>query len=342
MPDDLTTPLDPPAQAPARRWQEALREGFSRPRDLLDFLHIDPRLPALEAGMLRDFPMRVPRGYAGRMHRGDPCDPLFLQVWPSAKEAQIVPGFGIDAVGDQTASRGDGLIQKYRGRALLVTTGACAVHCRYCFRRHFPYTDDLASRGRWRPALAQIARDSSVSEIILSGGDPLALSDPLLLDLIQGLNAIPHLRRLRFHSRLPIVLPERIDDGLLSVLAESRFDTVMVVHANHAQELDDSVAEACARMRHTGITLLNQSVLLRNVNDDTAALIDLQQKLFSIGILPYYLHLVDRVQGAAHFEVPEGRGRQLMREISAELPGYLVPRLAREIPGQPAKQWIQW
>lgn len=342
MPDDLVVPAKSRSSSPASGWQRAMREGFSRPEDLAAFLELDPETPALGPGPHKPFPLRVPRGYAARMRKRDPVDPLLLQVWPSPDEASLVAGFGLDAVGDLNASQGNGLIHKYKGRALLITTGACAVHCRYCFRRHFPYQDDLASRGRWQAALESIASDDSLSEIILSGGDPLALSNAQLSELIAGLEKIPHLRRLRIHSRLPIVLPERIDSTLLELLDRPRLETVMVVHANHPQEIDRTVGIACKKMRHRGIHLLNQSVLLKNVNDCPDTLVQLQQKLFSFGILPYYLHLVDRVHGVAHFEVSEDRGRQLMRQISAELPGYLVPRLAREVPGQPAKQWIRW
>lgn len=339
--------LQPGPLLPAHResvpgWQCALREAFSRPADLLAYLELDPTLPMLDFERLRSFPLRVPRGFAARMRKGDPQDPLFLQVWPSAREAEPVPGFVRDAVGDLDAAVGDGLLHKYQGRALLITTGACAVHCRYCFRRHFPYSDSLAARARWQPALDRLQADDSISEAILSGGDPLSLSDERLAELFQGLAGISHLRRLRIHTRQPIVLPERVDAGLLQILGSVPIDKVMVLHANHAQELDASVALACRDLRESGWVLLNQSVLLRGVNDSTEALRDLHERLFGLGVLPYYLHLVDRVEGAAHFEVAEFRARQLMKELSNSSPGYLVPRLAREVPGEAAKSWVSW
>lgn len=328
------------AQAPA--WQHALRQAFHKPADLLAYLELDPELPALDLPRLRQFPLRVPRSYAARMRKGDPNDPLFLQVWPAAREAHAVPGFVRDAVGDLDANAGDGVLHKYQGRALLITTGACAVHCRYCFRRHFPYTESLAARGHWQPALARLDADPSIVEAILSGGDPLSLSDERLQELLEGLARISHLRRIRIHTRQPIVLPERVDAGLLKILAAVPLDKVMVLHANHAQELDEPVRDACRALRDAGWTLLNQSVLLRGVNDTSSALLALHERLFSLGVLPYYLHVMDRVEGAAHFEVSEDRAVRLMRDLSQRSPGYLVPRLAREVPGEPAKTWIPW
>lgn len=338
------TPLVPrPARGDtAPGWQHALREAFSRPADLLEYLELDPGMPVLDFDRLRHFPLRVPRGFAARMRKGDPSDPLFLQVWPSAREAQAAPGFLQDAVGDLDAAVGDGVLHKYQGRALLITTGACAVHCRYCFRRHFPYSDSLAARAHWQPALERLQADESVSEAILSGGDPLSVSDERLEALLDGLVRIPHLRRLRIHTRQPIVLPERVDAALLQILRAVPMDKVMVLHANHAQELDASVERACRDLRDAGWILLNQSVLLRGVNDRVPVLRSLHERLFELGVLPYYLHLVDRVEGAAHFEVLEDRARQLMKELSSGSPGYLVPRLAREVPGEPAKTWLSW
>lgn len=330
----------PASQAPA--WQHALRTAFTRPAELLAYLDLDPALPALEAERLRDFPLRVPRGFAARMRKGDPKDPLFLQVWPSNREGESAPGFVQDAVGDLASAVGDGVLHKYHGRALLITTGACAVHCRYCFRRHFPYSDALAARGHWQPALERLAADPSIREAILSGGDPLSLSDERLAELLEGLARIPHLERVRIHTRQPIVLPERVDAGLLRILDALPLPKVMVLHANHANELDAEVGVALGRLRGAGLTLLNQSVLLREVNDTPGALLSLHERLFSLGVLPYYLHVMDRVDGAAHFEVADDQARALMRGLSSQAPGYLVPRLAREVPGEPAKSWLSW
>lgn len=327
-------------QAPV--WQHALRAAFTRPAELLAYLELDPDLPSLDAERLRDFPLRVPRGFAARMRKGDPKDPLFLQVWPSAREAEPAPGFVQDAVGDLASAVGDGVLHKYQGRALLITTGACAVHCRYCFRRHFPYSDALAARGHWQPALERLAADPSIREAILSGGDPLSLSDERLAELFEGLARIPHLERLRIHTRQPIVLPERVDAGLLRILDAVPIPKVMVLHANHANELAPDVGAALGRLRGAGLTLLNQSVLLREVNDTPEALLSLHARLFSLGVLPYYLHTMDRVDGAAHFEVSDDQAGSLMRAISSQAPGYLVPRLAREVPGEPAKSWLSW
>ena len=331
-----------PESRQAPLWQHALREAFTRPQDLLAFLELEGHLPALDSARLGGFPLRVPRSFAMRMRKGDPYDPLFLQVWPAARESLAAPGFVHDAVGDLASAHDDGVIHKYQGRVLLIATGACAVHCRYCFRRHFPYSERLAARDRWRPALAHIAADSSISEVILSGGDPLSLSDERLGELFEGIQSIAHVRRLRIHTRQPVVLPERVDAGLLKLLRSLSLNTAMVLHVNHAQELDGAVEAACRALREAGLTLLNQSVLLAGVNDTVHTLEALHERLFACGVLPYYLHVLDRVEGAAHFEVPETRARELMRELSRRSPGYLIPRLAREVPGEPAKTLLPW
>lgn len=335
-------PSQPQNGQRAPLWQHELRQAFSRPAELAAYLGLDPALPALDLHRLRNFPLRVPRGFAARMRKGDPHDPLLRQVWPASAEAIDTPGFVIDAVGDLNRARGGGIIHKYRGRVLLIATGACAVHCRYCFRRHFPYSEQLAAREHWQAALDEIAGDASIQEVILSGGDPLSLSDDKLAELVEALDAIPHLKRLRLHTRQPVVLPERIDERLLAWLDRTRLQTVFVLHANHANELDDSVRAALQPLRQRGIALLNQAVLLRGVNDHADALEALSERLFEIGVLPYYLHLLDRVQNSAHFEVDERSASELMRMLSSRLPGFLVPRLVREIAGQPAKTWIAW
>jgi EF-P beta-lysylation protein EpmB len=326
---------------PARRqvpgWQQELSNAFSNATDLLAYLQLPADLPAAGGAAVETFPLRVPRGYAARMAKGDPRDPLFLQVWVRPEEALDVPGFGDDAVGDHAALRDGGVLHKYAGRALIVTTGACAVHCRFCFRRHFPYAETMAARDRWRAALRTIAGDPSIEEVILSGGDPLSLTDDRLAELAGALEFVPHVRRLRVHTRQPVVLPERVDDALLAWLGRGRVRKIVVVHANHAQELDATVAAALARLRAAGVALLNQSVLLRGVNDSADALARLSERLFECGVLPYYLHLLDRVRGTAQFEVPEHEGRALAAALAARLPGYLVPRLVREEAGAPAK-----
>ena len=331
-------PSQPQNGQRAPLWQHELRQAFSRPAELAAYLELDPALPALDLPRLRDFPLRVPRGFASRMRKADPQDPLLRQVWPSADEAIDTPGFVVDAVGDLNRARGGGIIHKYHGRVLLIATGACAVHCRYCFRRHFPYAGETAAAEGWRDAVAAIAADASIDEVILSGGDPLALATPKLAELTDALAAIPHLRRLRVHTRLPIVLPERVDAPLLAWLRTLRWPVAVVVHANHANEFDAAVDAALARLRAANATLLNQAVLLRGVNDSVDALATLSTRAWAAGVLPYYLHQLDRVAGTAHFEVPEDEARALHRALAARLSGYLVPRLVREIPGDTGKR----
>jgi EF-P beta-lysylation protein EpmB len=323
--------------APQRRWQRALADAISSVAELCEVLGLDPALipPALQAA--QDFPLRVPRGFAARMRRADPRDPLLLQVLPAGAELQPAPGFVADPVGDLASRAAPGVLHKYAGRALLIATGACAVHCRYCFRRHFPYGDEMASSQDWREALDQLRADATVNEVILSGGDPLSLSDRRLRQLTEGLRTIPHIRRLRIHTRYPVVLPERVDDGLLQWLRSLPIQTVVVVHANHAQEIDAEVRRACLALAAAGATVLNQSVLLAGVNDSVETLADLSEALFAMRVLPYYLHVLDRVQGAAHFDVDEQIAIALHTGLAARLPGYLVPRLVRETPGAASK-----
>jgi len=324
-------------RAQPRRWQELWREAVTDPRELLAALdlqaHASSLLPQSDTG----FPLRVPRGFIARMRRGDPRDPLLLQVLPQARELVEVPGFTRDAVGDLAARTANGVLHKYDGRALLVATGSCAVHCRYCFRRHFPYATHTAAAAGWNDAVARVQADASIREVILSGGDPLSLATTKLTELTGALTPVRHLRRLRIHTRLPVVLPERIDDEFGAWLGALPWPTTIVLHANHAHELDAGVAAACTRLRDGGAVLLNQSVLLRGVNDDGSVLADLSERLFDCGVLPYYLHQLDRVAGAAHFEVDDTRARDLVEELRARLPGYLVPRLVREVAGARAK-----
>lgn len=331
----------PPSAFPPRPWggdggwKQELGTAFTRPGELLASLGLDPRLADATAG--RQFPFLVPRGFARLMTPGDRWDPLLLQVLPLAAEGEEHPGFIQDPVGDAQARRAPGLLRKYRGRALLLVTGACALHCRYCFRRHYPYGEGALIHDREGQALAAIAADPSLSEVILSGGDPLMLDDDHLQALLKALAAIPHLRRLRLHSRLPVVLPARITPGLLGLLGDLPLRTSLVVHVNHARELGLEAAAALRALAGAGIVLLNQSVLLRGVNADSQSLIALSEALFNHRVLPYYLHLLDPVAGAAHFAVSLGEARRIIRVLRAELPGYLVPRLVREDAGAPYK-----
>lgn len=282
--------------------------------------------------------MFAPWPYIKRMTPGKLDDPLLRQVLPLAAEMDEVPGFQEDAVGDQAAVKSAGLLQKYQGRALLITTGACAVHCRYCFRRHYPYSTGPRSVDDWEPALELLRRDKSIEEVLLSGGDPLTLVDETLASLTQRLAEIPHLRRLRIHTRLPVMIPSRATDDLLTWLRGTRLSPVVVIHANHPQEIDEDVANALARLVNAGIPLLNQAVLLRGVNDSLEALVGLSKRLIDLRVMPYYLHQLDRVAGAAHFEVPIERGLQLIAELRTRLPGYAVPRYVQEVAGEPHKR----
>lgn len=325
---------------PTGGWRRILADGVGSVAELLARLELTPA----EVGWgsdsqaaARQFPLRVPKGFVARMKPGDPRDPLLLQVLPVAAETAEVPGFVADPLAERSTSPAAGLLHKYRGRVLVVATGACAVHCRYCFRRHFPYGEHALTREARERVVAAVAADPTVTEVILSGGDPLTLTDDKLGALAEELAAIPHVTRLRVHSRLPVVLPERVDDGLLTWLTGTRLAPVMVLHANHPAEIDGNVAAAAGRLRAAGVHLLNQAVLLAGVNDAAETLVELSERLFEAGVLPYYLHLLDPVAGAAHFDVPEARGRQLLRQVASRLPGYLVPRLVREVPAAPAK-----
>jgi L-lysine 2,3-aminomutase len=318
-------------------WRQLWRDSVTDSRELLSLLELDhlaDRLPAEDAG----FSLRVPRGFVARMRPRDAHDPLLLQVLPQLAELEQVPGFTADAVGDLAAREAQGVLHKYQGRALLIASGSCAINCRYCFRRHFPYGDEMAAAGQWQQALEHVRQDKSINELILSGGDPLALATGKLEELSRGLADLTHITRLRIHTRLPIVLPERIDAVFVDWLRSLPLQKVIVLHANHANEFDDSVAAACVRLRETDTTLLNQSVLLRGVNDDASTLAALSERMFAAGVLPYYLHQLDRVQGAAHFEVPDAQAQSLIEGMRSRLPGYLVPKLVREVGGDPSKR----
>ncbi|MDR6841109.1 EF-P beta-lysylation protein EpmB [Pseudoxanthomonas sacheonensis] len=332
------SPAHPTPLQPAH-WQQLWRQAVRDPRELLSMLGLEALSDRISDEAATRFPLRVPRGFVARMRKGDARDPLLRQVLPLNDEMRMVPGFeSLDAVGDAAARAGTGLLQKYRGRALLVATGSCAVNCRYCFRRHYPYAEENAARAGWREALESIAADASVEEVILSGGDPLSLATSKLAELTEALRGIPHLKRLRIHTRLPVVLPERVDAGLLEWLARLPWPVAVVLHANHANEFDAQVDAALAGLRGTGAQLLNQAVLLRGVNDSVEALTELSERSFAAGVLPYYLHQLDRVAGVAHFEVPDQEARSLHAGLAARVSGYLVPRLVREVAGDTGKR----
>ncbi|WP_057972992.1 EF-P beta-lysylation protein EpmB [Lysobacter antibioticus] len=337
-PSFATAAAGPTPPAAGARWQALWRDAVRDPRELLALLGLSDAALALSDEAAAQFPLRVPRGFVARMLRGDPNDPLLRQVLPLDEEMRPMPGFSLDAVGDGAAKAGHGVIRKYNGRALLIATGSCAIHCRYCFRRHFPYAEETAAAGGWRDAVAAIGEDAGIDEVILSGGDPWSLATPKLEELTEALAQVPHLKRLRIHTRLPVVLPERVDAALQAWIERLPWPVAVVLHANHANEFDAEVEAAVRRLRASGATLLNQAVLLRGVNDSVEALAALSERSYAAGVLPYYLHQLDRVQGSAHFEVGDERARELHRQLAARLSGYLVPKLVREVAGDPGKR----
>lgn len=312
-------------------WQKKLAQGFSSATELLTYLE----LPTQDVSLAENqFPSRIPLSFAQRMQKGNARDPLLLQVLALPQEMEEAVGYQLDPLHELDKNQLKGLIHKYHGRVLLTITGICAVNCRYCFRRHFPYQANNPGRSGWDEIIDYIKKDNTITEVIFSGGDPLLASNLVLSQLITKLGEIPHLHTLRIHTRIPIVFPERIDQELLDVLVTSPLRKVMVLHCNHAQELDEQVRTVCAQLRQIDCHLLNQSVLLAGVNDDAQTLAALSQGLFAYGIIPYYLHVLDKVQGAAHFDVPLSQAQALYQQLQRLLPGYLVPRLAREEAGQ--------
>ncbi|KAA0874637.1 EF-P beta-lysylation protein EpmB [Nitrincola tapanii] len=334
----MSIPLHPLANdSEALSWQEVLRDAIRDAPSLLKALELPETL--LEGAQLGHqlFPIRVPEPYLSRIEKGNPNDPLLRQVLPLATEHTAVPGFVADPLAEKQANLSSGLIHKYKNRILLILSGACAINCRYCFRRHFNYADNQLGKEPWQEVLTYLHAHPEVDEVIFSGGDPLATPDQRLAQLIDDLEALPQLKRLRIHSRLPVVIPQRLTDQLISRLGQSRLDTLLVLHINHPNEIDAQVRFYLAKARQQGIHLLNQAVLLRGINDNLIVQKTLSETLFAAGVIPYYLFLFDPVAGAAHFDLEDEFGQKLMGELQRELPGYLVPRLAREIPGRPAK-----
>jgi EF-P beta-lysylation protein EpmB len=308
-------------------WQAELRDAIRDGAELCAALGLPPELARAAGQSAGPFPCLVPASYLARIERGSPADPLLRQVLPATEEGELRDGFGSDPVGEATAAVVPGLLQKYPGRALMIVTAACPVHCRYCFRREFPYSDHAGGDTAWDSAIDALAADASIEEVILSGGDPLTVGDARLGRLVDSL-------RLRIHTRTPVMIPSRVTDALVAMLSESRLAPVVVLHANHANELDEAVAAAVDRLRRAGVMLLNQAVLLRGVNDTVDAQGDLSRRLVAIGVTPYYLHQLDRVRGAAHFEVPINRGREIIADLRRRLPGYAVPQYVQEVPGK--------
>jgi EF-P beta-lysylation protein EpmB len=316
-----------------KSWQQALSDCVSSLDELFSLLEIKAGQGEEYASVYAGFALRVPRSFVQRMEKGNIADPLLLQILPRGKELDCYPGFNNDPLDEQSANPLPGLIHKYHGRLLLIVTGSCAIHCRYCFRRHFPYSDNNPGFSHWQPVMDYIAADPSIKEVILSGGDPLAAPDSALAGLVESIAAIAHVERLRIHTRLPIVIPQRITPQCLAWLTASRLKTIMVIHCNHPREINAEVAQALLLLKQQGITLLNQTVVLKGINDCVNTLVELSETLFNAGVLPYYLHLLDRVSGAAHFEVSETEAKKLLAALRVELPGYLVPALVKEEAG---------
>jgi len=318
-------------------WQEKLAQAVTKLDELLSELQLEPQRISGNQSAMDQFPLRVPRGFLSRMEKGNANDPLLLQVLPSSHEMEHYPGFSHDPLAEKDSNPVPGLLHKYHGRILLTLSGGCAINCRYCFRRHFPYEENMPGTDGWQHALEYIANDASITEVIFSGGDPLIVKDAQLANLVSKLEKINHLKRLRIHTRLPIVIPERIDNNFLDWVNSTRFKTVIVLHCNHPNEIDNNVIHAIKKLKAINIPLLNQSVLLKNINDNSETLIALSHKLFDNGVMPYYLHLLDKVQGSGHFEVGEQEAKDIREKMIHKMPGYLVPKLVREVAGAQAK-----
>jgi EF-P beta-lysylation protein EpmB len=323
-----------------KNWQQQLAEAFNNIEDLCHYLRLSINDLPVSIAAAKDFPLRVPLSFAAGMQKGNPNDPLLRQVLPVKDELFAYPGFSNDPVGDLPSATQTGVLQKYHGRVLFINTGSCAINCRYCFRRNFPYSDLQLGKQSENAGIQTIQENPDISEVIFSGGDPLLLSDTRLAKLFTQLSAIKHLKRIRIHTRLPIVLPARITDELLNTLAQCPKQIVIVVHCNHANEINPRVIAACKLLKNKGITIFNQSVLLKGVNDNVTALCELSEQLFKHGVIPYYLHLLDKATGTGHFEVSETTAVALVKQVQATLPGYLVPKLVKEQTGALSKQTI--
>jgi L-lysine 2,3-aminomutase len=327
-------------QLHSQTWQQQLADAFTRIDVLCAFLKINPDELPISTQAAQNFPIKVPLSFAKSMAQGNPHDPLLRQVLPITDELIDTPGYFADPVGDLNAAVLPGLLHKYLGRVLLINTGTCAINCRYCFRRNFPYAEQQLSKQQEQEVLSYLRSHTDISEVILSGGDPLLLSDNRLANLFGQIKTIGPIKRIRIHSRIPIVLPARITETLAKLLGETGKQLVVVVHSNHPNEISRGVIEAALHLKNIGITLLNQSVLLKGVNDDADTLCHLSESLFAAGIMPYYLHQLDKAKGVGHFAVTDQQALVLMTEVKNRLPGYLVPKLVREVAGQKSKQPI--
>lgn len=335
----MESPRLKPSSLAQSDWRNQLRSAYTQPMALLDALGLSQGSSQSDWANISKTPfaMRVPQAFVDRMKKGDASDPLLAQILPRSEETHVEPGYISDPVGDHSAKQARGVLHKYQGRALLITTGACAVHCRYCFRQNFPYSHEHLHKGVFDEGLSYIQRETSIEEVILSGGDPLMLSTERLLELTEALAAVPHIKRLRIHTRMPIVLPSRVTQALLGWLASLPWPVAMVIHANHANEFDASVDEALAAVSQTGVRVFNQAVLLRGINDTEEALANLMERGFDAGAIPYYLHRLDRVKGAHRYAVDDDKAKALIEQLRVRLSGYLVPRLVWEKQGAPYK-----
>ncbi len=310
---------------------------FTDPVNLLEQLDLSPEQMQFSPQANQDFQFKVPKAYVDKIQKGNPKDPLLLQIFPVQQELEYKQGYSRDPLAEAQSLFQPGLLQKYDGRALLLVTPACTINCRYCFRRHYPYDDKGHFWTQINNNIQLINQDDSINEVILSGGDPLSLSNERLAALFHSLEAIPHLKRIRIHSRFPVVEPNRIDDEFLEILASSHLQIIMVLHINHTQEIGTDSKVSLEKLHNQKTILLNQSVLLRGVNDDVDILRQLSEILIENHIIPYYLHMLDRVQGSAHFEVSDEDAVQIHQQLRGVLSGYMLPQLVREIAGEKSK-----
>jgi L-lysine 2,3-aminomutase len=321
-------------------WQEQLAQAIRQPNELLDYVGLMANSIGYSQQSIEQFPVRVPHVFADRIQKNNPDDPILRQVFPYIDEENDCEGYVNDPLSESNVQPVSGLLQKYNSRVLSITTGACAIHCRYCFRRHFPYQEASANGIHLKQSLEYIESDKSIKEVILSGGDPLTLSDRRLIELCQSLSQIEHVKRIRFHTRIPVVLPARITEELIKTLCKFGKTLIFVLHINHANEIDDAVIRNIKLLRQSKILVLNQSVLLKGINDTTESLIALSERLVENQVTPYYLHLLDPVAGAAHFNIDEQYAKNLIRKMHSTVSGYLVPKLVKEEVGKTGKTWL--
>ncbi|KEI35905.1 lysyl-lysine 2,3-aminomutase [Francisella sp. W12-1067] len=321
-------------------WKKALKESFYSPLELLEFLKIDSKEARISSEITKKFKMIVPRSFANRMQKGNINDPLLKQVLPIVDEEVIAENYTSDPLEEKNYNKVTGLLHKYHGRVLLVAQTSCAVHCRYCFRKEFNYKDNIPGRKDWLKTFDYITNDKSIEEVILSGGDPLLNNDEILEFFLKNIQQIAHIKRIRIHSRIPVVLPERITTKLLEILSKHSLDTILVIHVNHPNEIDDNVTRVLSEIHKLGIIILNQSTLLKDINDDADVLYALSTKLIKAKVIPYYIHLLDTVSGTKHYNVDNARN--IMKKLSEISSGFMVPILTKEVPGYPSKKWLSF